>query len=362
MATFYEAVKHKNRLSPVLLKRAEIVAVGVGYADPKKPALGASVIVYTEKKIMSSSLNNLKSTMIKAGTSIPVRFVSSGVFKKHDLKAQPNANVSKRKYRPVSGGVSIGKREMGATGTAGLIVTKNNRLFVLSNNHVLVKDNSTEFSETVQPGVVDGGVLGRDTIGRAYQFVKLRAGQDNFQDSAIAIPRANRLLNPRYLISSTGQLVTVPGHLTSYPVGQKLVKSGRTSGYVTGTVESNNVDVRVSYGGSLGTLLFRNQSVIVGDSGAVSLPGDSGSVWLRASDRYAAALNFAGTEDGKRSISNPIDVVLSTYGVRVALPAAGGTFKEGSVKVVPATKQLYVQPLTMEQHKRTRATLVKSSK
>ncbi|MDF2646280.1 MAG: hypothetical protein K0Q73_2085, partial [Paenibacillus sp.] len=140
-------------------------------------------------------------------------------------------------------------------------------------------------------------------------------------------------------------------------------KSGRTTGFVRGTVEANNVDVRVSYGGTLGTLLFRNQSVIRGNTGAVSLPGDSGSVWLRSSDRFAAALNFAGTADGRRSISSPMGTVMSTYGLRIAIPAAGGTFKAGAIKgIAPRGNYAYVQQLTKEQRKRTRAVLVKSSK
>ena len=82
MATFHEALKHKNRISPVLLKRAEVMAVGVGYADPKKPALGASVIVYTHQKIVPSGLNSLKSVAAKLGSSVPVRFLSSGCSKR----------------------------------------------------------------------------------------------------------------------------------------------------------------------------------------------------------------------------------------------------------------------------------------
>ncbi|WP_240343753.1 S1 family peptidase [Paenibacillus sp. SYP-B3998] len=363
MATFYEALKHKNRMSPVLLKRAEVLAVGVGYADPSKPALGAGVLVYTRQKIVPSSLNSLKSTILKAGTSVPVRFVTSGRFKTNMAKVKPKANLSFGRFRPVPGGVSIGRTNPVATGTAGLIVTKNNQLFVLSNNHVLIKNNSTALSGTLQPGPADGGFASRDTVGRAFQFVRLRSGKVNFQDSALAIPTSNNLLNPRYLISSTGQLVTVPGHLLSYPVGLQLVKSGRTTGYVTGVVESNNVDVRVSYGGTLGTLLFRNQSVIRGTNGPVSLPGDSGSVWLRARDRFAAALNFAGTIDGMRSISNPIGLVMSTYGVRVAIPAASGKVKEGVIRgAAPSGNHAYMQPLTEQQRKRIRAVLVRSTK
>ncbi|WP_244163063.1 S1 family peptidase [Paenibacillus pectinilyticus] len=367
MATFHEALKHKNRISPMLLKRAEVMAVGVGYVDPHKPSLGASVIVYTHDKIVPSGLNNLKSVAAKLGSAVPVRFLSSGSFKAHSVPAlkpkvfRPKSFTSR--IRPVPGGVSIGKAIPAATGTAGVIVIKNNQLYILSNNHVLIRNNSASFSETLQPGPADGGVSGADRVGRAFQFVPLRPGAVNFQDSSLAVPTSNHRLNPRYLINGAGRLIKVPGHLLSYPVGLQVMKTGRTSGFVRGTVESNNVDVRVSYGGSLGTLLFRNQTVIHGNTGPVSLPGDSGSVWLRASDRYAAALNFAGTADGIRSISNPIGLVMSTYGVRIAVPTAGGTYIAGKVKgVAPIGNSSYVQPLTEQQRKRIRAILVKPAK
>ncbi|MFC5450255.1 chymotrypsin family serine protease [Paenibacillus aestuarii] len=364
MATFYEALKHKNRLSPTLLKRAEVMAVGVGYADPSNPSRGAGVIVYTHKKVTPSHLTNLKASLVKAGTTVPVRFISAGKFTNHVAKPKPKAyrlkQIFRNRIRPVPGGVSIGKPDPFSTGTAGVIVIKNNQLFILSNNHVLIKNNSTAFSATVQPGPADAPIAG-NTVGRAFQFVPLRPGQVNFQDSAIALPTSNSLLNPRYLISAF-QLVTVPGHLLSYPVGLQVMKTGRTSGFVRGTVEANNVDVNVTYGGSLGTLLFRNQSVIVGNNGtAVSQPGDSGSVWLRASDRFAAALNFAGSSDGRRSISNPLGLVMSTYGLRIAIPAAGGGFTSGAIKgAAPRGNYSYVQPLTPTQRARTRAILVKS--
>ncbi|WNR46376.1 chymotrypsin family serine protease [Paenibacillus roseipurpureus] len=365
MATFHEALKHKNRISPVLLKRAGVMAVGVGYVDPLKPSLGASVIVYTHHKIVPSGLNSLKSTAAKLGSSVPVRFLPSGTFKSHATTAiKPKAikiTSFRGRFRPVPGGVSIGKTGPSATGTAGVIVTKNNQLFVLSNNHVLIRNNATAYSRTVQPGPADGGLPVSSRIGRAYQFVPLRKGHVNYQDSSISKPLLNRLLTPRYMRSS-GLLITVPGHLISYPVGMHVVKSGRTSGYVRGTVEANNADVRVSYGGSLGTLLFRNQSVIVGNSGPVSLPGDSGSVWLRANDRFAAALNFAGTADGRRSISNPIARVMDSYGIRIAVPAAGGSFRKGSVKgTAHIGDQSYVQPLTASQRKSNRAIRVRTS-
>ncbi|MDD9268682.1 hypothetical protein ACFPES_16710 [Paenibacillus sp. GCM10023248] len=364
MATFHEALKHKNRLSPVLLKRAEVVAVGVGYADPGKPALGAGVIVYTQKKIVPSSLTSLKGVLAKSGAGIPIRFVPSGGFKLHD--AAPNAKAVRPKLfssrvRPVPGGVSVGKVDPSATGSGGLIVTRDNQLYLLSNNHVLVKNNSNAFAAVVQPGPSDSGTAARDTIGRLFRFVKLNPSGTNYVDAALALPSSNRVLNPRYLLRSSGQLVTVPGHLASYPVGLQLVKGGRTTGFVRGTVESNNADVRVTYGGSLGVLTFRNQSIIRGNDGAVSLPGDSGSVWLRASDRFAAALNFAGTGDGMRSIGNPIGYVMSAFGVRTAVPLAGGKFRAGTVTgFAPPGNPSYVRALTKAERDSIRVETAKS--
>ncbi|MDU0201688.1 MULTISPECIES: hypothetical protein [Paenibacillus] len=359
MATFHEALKHKNRISPVLLKRAEVVAVGVGYMDPSKPALGSGVIVYTQKKIVPSSMNSLKGTLAKAGSSVPIRFVSAGEFKRHVAAPKPKAakiGGYQGKHRPVPGGVSLGKVDPDSTGTGGLIVTKNNQLYILSNNHVLVKNNTSASVTTVQPGPADGGQAPADTLGRLFEFTKLIPNGVNFQDSALAKPTSNSLLNPRYLIRASGRLITVPGHVNTYPVGLQLMKSGRTSGFVRGTIEANHADVRVTYGGTLGVLTFRNQLVIRGTRGPVSLPGDSGSVWLRSSDNFAAGLNFAGSDNGMLSISNPIDVVMSRYGVRTAVPAAKGTFKAGVIRGHAARgSRTLVKPLSVGQRKRIRA-------
>ncbi|WP_223192265.1 S1 family peptidase [Paenibacillus sedimenti] len=364
MATFYEALKHKNRISMSLLKRPDVYGVGVGYANPNKPASGAGINVYTRKNIAATSVQNLKMLMAAVGTNVPVRFIGSSKFRANAAASKPKLvrpTLFNRRVRPVPGGTSIGKVDPFSTGTGGLVVIKNNQLYILSNNHVIVKNNSTAFAETVQPGPADAGRSGTDRIGRLFQFVPLRPAGVNFQDSAISIPTSNSLLNPRYLVSSSGALITLSGHLTSYPVGLQLMKSGRTTGFVRGTVEANNADVNVNYGGTLGTIMFRNQSIIRGNVGAVSLPGDSGSVWLR-SDRFAAALNFAGSENGRVSISNPLGVIMSTYGVRVAVPAAGGRFRAGAIRGAAQKGNFaYVQPLTRAERKRTRAIFAKPS-
>lgn len=351
MATFAEALARKTKLSSALLQRPDVRGIGVGYANPDKPEWGAAVIVYTGKASTTEATGQMVTTT--STENFPIRYISSGVFKPSvsppNLKGE--ADWFRRRMRPVPAGTSIGVPTHG-TGTAGLIVTKNKRLYLLTNNHILNRKYSTARGETIQPGRADGGQSGNDRIGRAYQYIPFKPNGVNYMDAAIAKPVSNAVLTPKYLANS-GRLLVVPGHLKQFRVGERFVKSGRTTGSIMGVVEAVNVDIRIRYG-SLGKLLFRNQAVIVGRTGA----GDSGSVWLRQRDRYAGALHFAG--DGIRSISTPIGNVLSVFGLRVAVASKAGGFKAGSVKKASRfANAAFTTPLTAEQRKKCRTVLVR---
>ncbi|MCG7408231.1 S1 family peptidase [Paenibacillus sp. ACRRX] len=347
MASFHEAYKAKTRLAPAYLKKKGIVGIGVGYVNPAKPSKGASVIVYTAKASAAAKLSIPSAVTTSSGgssVSVPIRVIVSGHIKAN------KATISqlRDRIRPVPAGYSVGYPSIpgsgGVSGTAGLIVINNpqrNQLLICSNNHVLNRNNTAGFSETVQPGAADGGNTVTDRIGRLERFIRLQPNATNFLDAATSIPLSNSLLNPRY--AGVG---VIPGHLLTYRVGERFKKSGRTTGFVRGTVESVNSDFNVDYGtyGGLGTILFRNQTVVLGSS-AVSLPGDSGSVWLRDSDSFAAAVNYASTSNGLRSISYPFNWFAQAFNVLVARPA-GST---GRVKGKRQTSPAYAQPLTARQ-------------
>jgi len=316
VTTFYDAYQLKEYIAPLALKDPKIFGVGIGYADPKNPGKGACICYYTGKSAASAfSLPKVLTAYIKGKTlSAPVRVIGTGSFK---ANARPVPTRFRRRIRPVPAGYSVGLPNL--SGTVGLIVInfpQRNQLYICSNNHVLNKDNTSGFSVTIQPGGADGGTPARDRIGRLDRFVKLRK-QNNFLDAATSIPLSNSLLSPTY--ATVGVL---PGHLTSYRVGNLFYKVGRTTGGVFGRVEAINVDLKVDYSEvypQLGVIQFRNQSVIVG-SRPVSLAGDSGSVWLRSRDKFAAAINYAGTVDGLRSISYPVNWFMQVFGTRVAAP------------------------------------------
>lgn len=360
--TFYEAFRLKNRIWRSMLKRPGVTGIGVGYADPSKPSSGAAVILYTSKRLPTnvSTLLLEETGKLTQSSSVPFRLVRSGTFKNE--AARPKQTGPRQRWRPTPGGVSVGTDvPQAVTGTGGLIVTKNNSLFLLSNAHVLVPTNRNIFHNTVQPGPADAGRSPRDLIGRAYQFVPLQTGTANYQDSAIAIANSNSLLNPRYMINTNGGLITVPGHLRSYRVGMTFKRMGRTSGFGRGVVEAIGVDLRINYGGSLGILMFRDQTVVRFTQGRTG-PGDSGSVWLNDAsgslNNYATAIHYAGS-DGTRSICFPIDRPMRSYGTRVAVPAAGG-FRGGEVKGSPLrNNHSYVRPISASQLAKSRAVRIK---
>ena len=218
-------------------------------------------------------------------------------------------------------GYSVGTKN--ASGTTGLIVIKDNTLYILSNNHVLNRNNSIEFSATLQPGGADRGTDPTDRIGRLFQFVELKA-TGNTQDSAISVPTNQNDLDPRYGRNK----ITVPGHYKKFAVGVKVIKAGRTTGDTEAVIDSiNNKTRAIDYGtyGGLGSIKFDNCVIIKGARASKS--GDSGSVWLNKDDNYAMAVNFAGPDDGSFSIAYPINWAMETYGTTVAKPNATGDTK-----------------------------------
>lgn len=320
MISFHKAYLVKKRLSGSMLRQRGVHGIGVGLKDPAHPNKGAAIIVYTnsltttgmKKKGKKNQPNTSRILNLKSTSGVPIRIVRSAKFHKNSI---PYSQRFQRRIRPLIGGYSVGTEN--ESGTAGLIVSRvglPRSRYILSNNHVLVNENSCRISPTIQPGGADGGTIKRDLIGHMDRFVKLNKRKINYIDAATSKPLRRNLLKPSYAVFGT-----VPGHISSYRVGDRFKKVGRTSGVVTGVVDSIHTDIQVGYGdyGNLGKITFKNQSVIRGKR-PVSLPGDSGSVWLTQSGNQAAAVNFAGSSDGYLSISYPVEWFMQVFGDKVA--------------------------------------------
>lgn len=326
----------KKRMSRTMLGKSNVHGIGVGYHDPKNPKKGAAVIIYTNKTKITSKFLGLSSTLTMTAkgksVTVPVRFVKSGKIRAYvDYKAR---------IRPIPAGYSIGTQS--GSGSVGLIVTDASmprQRYMISNNHVLNPTNSCRMTRTLQPGGADGGQIGLDTVGRLFRYVKLERNKSNRVDIALSKPVRNSLLSPRY--PTVGVL---PGYVTTYRIGDRLKKVGRTTGVVHGIVDSVNTDIQIDYG-ELGNFNFKNQTVVRGVN-PVSLPGDSGSVWLRTTDNYAAAMNFAGSSDGRVSISFPVQWAMQIFGTQIARPKGLGTVKKVKTKHSPES---YAPQLTSKE-------------
>jgi hypothetical protein len=107
--------------------------------------------------------------------------------------------------------------------------------------------------------------------------------------------------------------IGVPGSTVEPTVGLGVAKSGRTTGFTTGSIASINTSVSVQYQASCGqgkkfVISYTNQVVI--NSSTFSAGGDSGSLIVTNNASHnPVALLFAGSST--TTIANPISAVLS---------------------------------------------------
>jgi hypothetical protein len=316
-----------------LLRKANVVAVGVGYkVSEGKPTNELAIMCSVDSKKASRFLTS-KDVIPARIQNIPTDVYPTGIIR---ALQDPTA-----KFRPAPGGVSIGHKNITA-GTLGCLVKKNNTIYILSNNHVLANSNDAEIGdEILQPGPYDGGQLATDQIARLSEFVPVEFEQsgadpcglassvvkflnglaamlgsktrlfqqrisavENLVDCAIAEP-----LNPDDVINEILNIGTITGTAEA-SLGMSLQKSGRTTGYTTGIVQQIDVTVRVNYGSNKNAV-FVDQLM----AGAMSQGGDSGSAVLN-NDKQLVGLLYAGSET--TTIINRIQNVFQA--LQVTLP------------------------------------------
>jgi hypothetical protein len=207
----------------------------------------------------------------------------------------------------VSGGnVNDATRRFCCSGTLGALVTDGSATYILSNNHVLARGDQAAAGEDVsQPGLIDNNCA----IATVVADFTIASPLGSNVDAAIAQLRTGTM-------DSTGFIedVGVPSRSVVAPtVGLSVAKSGRTTGFTTGTIGSINTSVSVQYttscgGGKKFTVPYTNQVVI--NSSTFSAGGDSGSLIVTNNSAHnPVALLFAGSSSA--TIGNPASLVLT---------------------------------------------------
>jgi len=307
-----------------LIHKANVVYVCSGTKVIGGVDTGRDAIVVGVTKKVSLSI-------LKKGDRIPAKIhgKETDVVETGEIKA-----LRTSKHRPAPGGVSIGHPNITA-GTLGMVIPTNSGRYILSNNHVLAHSNDASIGdETWQPGAYDGGVS-IDVIGHLSDFVpivflgdestcpignsivrvfnflaklfgritRIRTYADimNTVDCAIAEPINDADVSEEILE------VGIPIGFSDAIVGEKVKKSGRTSGLTEGTVSSTDALVNVNYGdGKMATFIDQIMTT------AMSEGGDSGSVVLNEVNEVVGLL-FAGSD--QVTIVNKISNVLKELGL-----------------------------------------------
>ncbi len=322
-----------------LAQKPNVVATGIGYKIVNgKPTKDLAIVVSVASKQTKKALSPKELVPQTVGG------IQTDVFPTGIIYAFQDPTG---KFRPAPGGVSIGHINITA-GTLGCLVQKAGKKYILSNNHVLANSNAGEIGDPIlQPGPADVGSYPEDLIAKLSEFIPIHwdsegnggtspckvagatasilnafaallgsktrlhpqkvspqaAAQDNLVDCAIAEP-----INEGDVVNEILHIGTISG-VAEGTLGLSIQKSGRTTGYTTGTIQQIDVTVQVSYGSNK-TATFVDQLM----AGNMSAGGDSGSAILNT-DKEIVGLLFAGSSNS--TIMNRIQNVFDALKVDI---------------------------------------------
>ncbi len=298
-----------------LLNDPNVQAMGYGRRDAHgertdEPAL----VVYVAKKMPKRFIPESRLIPRRwdiGGDCIEIDVVEAGFI-------YPQAFTTRE--RPAPSGISVGNANEISAGTLGCYMTDNTdgSTCILSNNHVLARQNAAAIGEDiVQQAMFDGGSSPADDIATLKRFVTINA-TGNTVDGAIAevnnigdivdrmmnnlTPVAqpdhpavgllfaggcNRtIMNP--IVNVLNQLnISFPGAgaaggqpIVQPTIGMDVEKVGRTTEYTTSTITEIDLTVTIPY--SFGNATFDDQIATMwmsdkGDSGSLVCRGGAGS-------------------------------------------------------------------------------------
>jgi endonuclease G, mitochondrial len=282
------------------LKDPNITSVGIGYKKKTgKPTKEIAIQFTVEQKAEPEQLERLNTTLIPksiniGGVEVPTDVIQRKFAVEYRLVAETQASDRKRRIDPIFPGVSVANVRESA-GTIGCIVydRTNGTPYILSNWHVLHGPEGVIGDEIVQPGPHDDNRMHLNHLGKLVRSHLGHAG-----DCAVAT------IEDREFRPSIMELKVVMEKLGDPELGDRVVKSGRTTGVTHGIVSRIHVITKIDYGGSTGEQEVGGFEIELDpdmppDNGEVSMGGDSGSVWLFKSDtgkptNIIAGLHFAG--------------------------------------------------------------------
>jgi hypothetical protein len=249
--------KHQERL----LKLPNVREVDVGFEFSEgKPTGRLAIRVHVNKKVPEAELTEAQKIPDEL-EGVPVDVIQSNP----ELQVNRNANQN-----PVIGGVNIGSTQGGGAGTLTSIVFDRGDLrpMALSCYHVIVFEPPTTDEIVAQPRTSNAA----DRLGPLARW-------DKDLDCAVC------WVTSRNVSTGLADLPNGARGTKNAVIGMKVIKSGRMTAITRGVID----------GVTLG-----KEFTVVPDAdfppatGEISIPGDSGSLWMEASSSMAVGLHYAG--------------------------------------------------------------------
>lgn len=280
----------QNRHTDRLMAIPDVVGTGTGADERGNPV----ILILTQRE----GVPNLPSEI-------------EGIRTRVDVVGEVQAMGNTGTYRPVPAGVSVGNDKECAAGTIGCVVLKGGVQYMLSNNHVLARENAAAIGERIdQPGRYDGkpkcAQTGQVATLSAFKAIVFSTSANNEIDAAIAQYTTSDVC------SMVGGTYTPSSTVVAPSVGLAVKKTGRTSGETHGVIAGINVTINVNYG-SPGVARFINQIYVASN---FIRSGDSGSLMVTDNaNANPVGLCFAG--GSATAFANPIGPVLSFFSAAI---------------------------------------------
>jgi endonuclease G len=294
------------------LKDANINSVGLGYKLKDGKPTGDLALQFTVgQKFGPEALESVETR------SIPETITANGIefrtdvverdFRPHPVAvAVDEKSDRKRRLDPLRPGISVANMHVSA-GTIGCLVKENGSagIRMLSNWHVLHGPDGKLGDTIVQPGPHDDNRIDHNACGRLKRSFLGLAG-----DCAIAS------IDGR---AAQGEILDlgIPVRRIGDPeLGDRLVKSGRTTAVTHGIVTRIHTITKIEYGKNgvheIGGFEIGPDEERPAKDNEISMGGDSGAAWMASADDGSAddmmvGLHFAG------ETTEPAEYALACY-------------------------------------------------
>jgi DNA/RNA endonuclease G (NUC1) len=296
--------KYIRTRGPELLEDPNVTSIGIGHkvtggTQGKQIALQFTVASKAEpEQLEAMGTTPIPETVTVDGIKVPTDVIERS-YKPHFRRvAEVESPPRKTRLDPIQPGVSVGGVTITA-GTIGCVVfdKADGTPYVLSNWHVLQGPDGELGEEVVQPGPHDDNRIARNRLG-----VLKRSHLGVAGDCAVAT------IEDRRFIQDICELGVQPKELGEPELGDKVIKSGRTTGVTHGMVRRIETIAKINYGGSaglktIGCFEIGPDPANLPADGEVSSGGDSGALWLfkQANGKpgtVMAGLHFGGEANG----------------------------------------------------------------